>query len=85
MKNDITTTLLNFLLAVLVILSVAFALLTIHRERDLRQLTINATIARSNLTLADTLIKDVVTYNATAKSPGLTHILQDTQAKLVAH
>jgi hypothetical protein len=85
MKNDTTTTFLNFALAVLVILSVFFGILTIWRQRDLQQLTTNAAIASGNLTRADALLKDVVTYNATAKSPELANIIKATQPKPAAH
>jgi uncharacterized membrane protein YcaP (DUF421 family) len=84
MKSDLTTTLLNFALAVLVILGVVFALLSITRQRELRQLTANATIANAALTRAQGLANDTAAYNATAKSPELTRILQAIQPKTAA-
>jgi hypothetical protein len=80
MKNDTTTTVLNFVLAVLVILGVAFALLTMNRTRELRTLSAAALQANNNLMRAQGLANDVLAYNATAKSPELTRILNSIQA-----
>jgi len=85
MKNDTTTTVLNFVLAALVILGVVFALLAMNRTRELRQLSLNATVANSGLMRAQALANDVSAYNATAKSPELTRILQGIQPKPAAH
>jgi hypothetical protein len=79
MKNDTTTTVLNFVLAVLVILGVAFALLTMNRTRELRTLSAAALAANNNLMRAQGLANDVAAFNATAKSPELARILQGIQ------
>jgi hypothetical protein len=84
MKNDTTTTVLNFVLAALVILGVVFALLSMSRTRELRQLSLNATIANNGLLRAQALANDATAYNATAKSPELTRILQAIQPKPAA-
>lgn len=84
MKNDTTTTLLNFVLSVLVILGVVFALLTMSRTRDLRTLSVNATVANSKIMQINSLLNDVATYNATAKSPELNKAIQLLQPKTVA-
>ena len=81
MKSDTTTTLLNFILAVLVILGVVFALLSITRTREFRQLTTNATIANTALMRAQGLANDAAAFNVSAKSPELTRILQSVQPK----
>jgi uncharacterized YccA/Bax inhibitor family protein len=81
MKNDTTTIVLNFALAALVILGVMCAILTVTRTRELRQLTINATVANTALTRAQALANDVAAYNATVKDPNLTRILQAIQTK----
>jgi hypothetical protein len=82
MKSDTTNTLLNFILAVMVILGVVFALMTIMRTRELRQLQtslqMRAQVAQANFMRAQSLANDVMTYNATAKSPELAKILQGT-------
>jgi len=85
MKNDTTTTILNFVLAALVILGVVFALLTMNRTRELRQLSLNATTANSALIRAQALANDATAFNATAKNPDLTRILQSIQPKPAAH
>jgi hypothetical protein len=84
MKNDTTTTVLNFVLAALVILGVVFALLAMNRTRELRQMSLNATIANNALMRAQGLANDVATYNVSAKSPELTRILQSIQPKPAA-
>jgi hypothetical protein len=81
MKSDTTTTVLNFILAALVILGVVFALLSIMRTREFRQLTANATFANSTLMRAQGLANDAAAYNISAKSPELTRILQSVQPK----
>jgi hypothetical protein len=84
MKSDLTTTLLNFVLAVLVILGVVFALLAITRQREFRQLTTTATLANAALLRAQGLANDATTYNATAKNPEMNRILQSIQVKPAA-
>jgi len=84
MKSDTTTTVLNFILAVLVILGVVFALLSITRTREFRSLTTNATLANSALMRAQGLANDAAAYNVAAKSPELTRILQSVQPKTAA-
>ena len=49
MKSDMTTTILNLVLAVLVMLGVVFALLAMNRTHDLRQISANATVANNNI------------------------------------
>ena len=85
MKNDTTTTILNFVLAALVILGVVFALLTMNRTRELRQLSLNATTANSALMRAQALANDATAFNASAKNPDLARILQSIQPKPAAH
>jgi len=84
MKSDTTTTVLNFMLAVLVILGVVFALLTITRTREFRMLSTNATLANSALLRAQGLANDTAAFNAAAKSPELTRILQSVQPQTAA-
>jgi len=85
MKNDTTTTVLNFVLAALVMLGVVFALLAMNRTRELRQLSLNATAANNALMRAQALANDTAAFNATAKNPELTRILQSIQTKPAAH
>ena len=81
MKSDTTTTVLNFVLAVLVILGVTFALMTILRTSEMRRLTSGAAIANTELMRAQGVANDANTFNQTAKNPELTRILQALQAK----
>ena len=81
MKNDTTTTVLNFVLAILVILGVLFAVLAMNRTRDLRALSNNAAIANNALMRAQGLANDTAAFNAQAKSPELTKILTAIQPK----
>jgi mannitol-specific phosphotransferase system IIBC component len=84
MKSDTTTTVLNIILAVLVFFGVVFAILSITRTREFRQLTANATQANNALSRAQALANDTAAFNATAKSPELARILQSVQAKPAA-
>ncbi len=81
MKADTTTTVLNLVLAVLVISGVVFALLAMNRTREFRQLNANAALANNALMRAQGLANDTAAFNATAKSPELTRILQSIQPK----
>jgi len=83
MKNDSTTTFLNFVLAALVILGVLFALMTIWRTRDFRRLDPSVRIemqrVQNDFLRVQALLNDTITYNNTAKSPEITQILQSLQ------
>ncbi len=84
MKSDTTTTVLNFILAVLVILGVVFALLSMTRAREFKMLSTNATLANNQLMRAQGLANDTAAYNASAKSPELARLLQSIQPKTAA-
>jgi hypothetical protein len=83
MKNDTTTTVLNFVLAGLVILGVLFALLNIWRSRDLRhmQTALQVEMQRSQVTSAraQALLNDVISFNNTAKNPELAQIIKSAE------
>jgi hypothetical protein len=83
MKNDTTTTVMNFVLAALVILGVVFALLAMNRTRELRQMQTGLQIqmqrVQSGSIKVQALLNDVITYNTTAKSPELAQIIQAAQ------
>ena len=81
MKADTTTTVLNFILAALVILGVVFALLAMNRTREFRQLNVNAAFANNALLRAQGLANDTAAFNASVKSPELARILQTIQPK----
>ena len=81
MKSDTTTTVLNFILAVLVILGVVFALLSMTRAREFKMLSTNATLANNALMRAQGLANDAAAFNVSAKSPELERILKSVQPK----
>jgi hypothetical protein len=82
MKSETTTTALNFILAVLVILGVVFAIFSIMRTRELRQVTPAAMQINSQMMMIQSLIADVNNYNQQAKSPEITRMLQTFQASI---
>jgi multisubunit Na+/H+ antiporter MnhB subunit len=84
MKSDTTTTVLNFVLAVLVILGVVFALLAMTRTRHFRALSPYAIQANSKIMMCRSLVNDVEAYNKQAKSPEITKMLQSLQPKTAA-
>ncbi len=84
MKSDTTTAILNFVLAALVLLGVVFALMVIFNTHTLRQLSSTATADQAILARAQALANDTVAYNATAKNPDMTRILQAIQPKPAA-
>lgn len=77
MKNDLTTTFLNFLLAVLVLACVGLAVLNMFRTRELNALQVQFANSQGFNQHAQALANDVMNYNATAKSPELAQILQN--------
>ena len=85
MKNDFTATFLNIVLAAFVILGVLFAILSMSRARELRQLSTTLTTANNTILRVQALANEVAAFNATAKSPELTRILQGVQVKPVTH
>jgi hypothetical protein len=83
MKNDSTTTAMNFVLAALVILGVVFALLNIWRSRDLRHLQTALQVQMQKYQYgtakAQALLNDAIAYNATAKNAEMAQIIQSVQ------
>lgn len=84
MKNDTTTTVLNFVLAALVVLGVIFALLTMQRQREQRALTLQAAYANNALAKIQALANDTAAYNSQVRNPDLARLLQSIQAKPAA-
>ena len=88
MKNDSTTTFLNFMLAALVILGVLFALLGIWRTRDLRRLQTRIQYKSAQVQVAtmkaQALLNDTISFNATARNPELAQIIQSAQSPSAA-
>lgn len=81
MKCDMTNAVLTFVLGVLAVAGVIFALQTIFLTRDFRQMTAQAALANNSLLQVQSLANEVNAYNLKNPSPELTKILQATQAK----
>jgi hypothetical protein len=85
MKCETTNTVLNLVLAVLVISGVFFALWTIQRTREFRALNPVAIQANAKLMMMQSFVNDVSAYNAQVKSPEISRILQPLLTKPAAH
>jgi hypothetical protein len=85
MKCDSTNCILTFVLGVLLVISVLFALRTISHTHELRSLTIQASQVQTSILQMQSLINDVAVYNQRTPSPELTKLLQSIQAKPTAH
>ncbi len=75
---------LNFVLAVLVILTVVFGYLTIKRTGEVRGITAVSMQVNSKMMMFQSLVNDVNIYNQQAKSPEITHMIQNLQVQLSA-
>ena len=85
MKNDLTKAFLNVVLTALVFLSVGFTLLVIRREPEVPAATTAAVQDNNNLMKVNAMLNDAAAYNATARDPELTLILQTARQKPSAH
>jgi hypothetical protein len=85
MKCETTNTVLNFVLAVLVISGVAFALLNIQRTREFRKVNPAAIQANAKLMMMQAFVNDVTAYNNQVKSPEINRMLQPLLTKPAAH
>jgi hypothetical protein len=79
MKSETLNGVLTFVLGVLVVLGVVFALRVFFVTRDSRTLQGQALMANARLMQARELVADVAAYNQKAQSPELTRILQSLQ------
>lgn len=79
MKPDLTNTVLTFVLGVLAIAGVIFALQTIFLTREFRALTVQATVANTSLMQVQALANDVAAYNQKSPSAELTRLLTAAQ------
>jgi hypothetical protein len=80
MKNDSTATFLNFLLAALVLACVGLAVLNMFRTHQVGVLQGQVLAAQNFNQHVQGLAQEVISYNATAKNPELTQILQTAMA-----
>jgi hypothetical protein len=84
MKCETTNTVLNFVLAVLVVSGVFFGLMTILRTHEFRALNPLAIQANAKLMMMQSFVNDVGTYNNQVKSPEITRMLQPLLTKPAA-
>jgi hypothetical protein len=79
MKCETTNTILTFVLGVLAIAGVVFAIQTFNLTREFRSLTVQATVANNSLMQVQALAADVAAYNQKTPSPELTKLLNAAQ------
>jgi hypothetical protein len=87
MKCETTNGILTFMLGVLLLLDVLFAVRTINSTRAFRSLEIQATQAQAALVQiqqVESIGNDAMGYNLKNPSPELTRILQAAQVKSAA-
>jgi Tfp pilus assembly protein PilV len=80
MKCETTNNILTYVLGVLALLGVIFALQTIFRTRELRSLQNQATIDNAYLMRLQALANEAYAYSQKNPSPELTRIFQSAQA-----
>ncbi len=85
MKCDTMNAILTFVLGVLAVAGVVFALQTIFLTREFRQLSVQATFANNSILQAQALAADVSGYNQKNPSLELTKALQSVQTKPATH
>lgn len=79
MRSEILNEILTFVLGILVVLGVIFALQTINRTRELNTLQVQAVAINQNYLRLQGLVNEVLVYNQKYPNPELTHILQNTR------
>jgi hypothetical protein len=84
MKCETTNTILTFVLGVLILLDVIFALRTVNSTREFRSLEIQANQAQAALVQiqqVESIANDAMAYNQKNPNAELTRILQAAQVK----
>ena len=79
MKCDSTNCILTFVLGVLAVAGVVFAMQTFFLTREFRALTVQATIANNSLVQVQALANDVAAYNQKNPNAELTKLLTVAQ------
>lgn len=79
MRSEILNEILTFVLGVLVVLGVIFALQTINRTRELNTLQVQSVAINQNYLRLQELVNEVLVYNQKNPNPELTHILQNSR------
>ncbi len=83
MKSGATNSFLTFILALLVLAGVLFALQTIFRTRELRSISSQANLANSGLVREQAFFNDCLIYSKT--HPAINSILESVEAKPAKH
>lgn len=84
MKSETLNSVLTFVLGVLILLDVIFAVQTINRTREFRTLQFTAMqdqAALAQVQQVESMARDVMEYNKSHPTPELTRILQAAQTK----
>src|SRR5579859_2709278 len=79
MKSETTNTVLTLVLAVVVLASVLFALQSIFRSRQLRNLQSQTIACQSNLNRLNLLLNEALVYGKV--HPDINHVIQPFEAK----
>lgn len=85
MKSDMINSILTFVLGVLLVAGVIFALQAINHTREFRSLNKQVARVQSSVLQAQALANDVALYNQKNPAPELTKLLQSIQVKPAAH
>lgn len=83
MKCDTTNCILTFVLGVLVVLGVVFALKTINHTREVRLLQAQVANAQRSVNILNLLLNDAALYGKT--HPDINPIIQPFETKPAAH
>jgi len=83
MKSETTNTVLTFVLGVLVLAGVLFALQSIFRSRELRNLQAQTIACQSNMNRLNMLMNEAVVYGKV--HPDINRVLQPFEAKPATH
>lgn len=83
MKSEAINTVLTFVLAILVLASVLFALQSIFRSRALRNLQSQTIACQSNMNRLNLLMQDAIIYGKV--HPDINRVLQPFETKPATH
>ena len=83
MKCEMTNAILTFVLGVLVVLGVVFALKTINHTRELRTLQAQVVSVQRSVNILNLMLNDAALYGKT--HPDINPIIQPFETKPVAH
>jgi hypothetical protein len=83
MKCETTNAVLTFVLGVLTVAGVIFAMRTSIQTHELRKINNQEAVERIYLMQAQALVNDVIAYNQKNPSPELARLLQSIQVKPV--